>query len=343
MTIFPNICVYLRASADNLLKIALIAIATLAIFAGSASAQIEQSDSAESNPLFGEPVTTRFQIGTEVTATRGAVRDIVAMVAVPFECPEQKVQRLEEDFSSQIDAVEYRTLQGGVTQMLVTIPWLADGQTARAVVTFEVTTHPVLPPQKTDDLVIPKRPDNKLRRFLGGSPYIEAKHRTIRSLARDIAAKVDESATDWERVEAIYDYVMDNIKYVEGDDKTAMETLRDEFADCEGRSALFIALCRASKVPARMVWAQAHAYPEFYLEDAEGNGLWYPCESAGTRAFGEMPLARVVLQKGDNFRVPERPNDRLRYATDFLIGTPASNNSKRPRVVYIREPLGSGG
>jgi hypothetical protein len=49
-----------------------------------------------------------------------------------------------------------------------------------------------------------------------------------------------------------------------------------------------------------------------------------------------MPLARTVLQKGDKFRIPERSNEWLRYASDFLIGVPTPGGG-RPRVRYIRE------
>jgi hypothetical protein len=89
-------------------------------------------------------------------------------------------------------------------------------------------------------------------------------------------------------------------------------------------------------VPARVVWVDQHAYAEFYLEDAKGNGSWYPIESAGTRAFGGMPLARTILQKGDNFQVPERRGERLFYASDYLIALPVGNSGK-PTVKYIRE------
>ena len=92
--------------------------------------------------------------------------------------------------------------------------------------------------------------------------------------------------------------MLENVEYVEGPDKGAIDALRDEQADCQGRSMLFIALCRANKIPARMVWVDGHAYPEFYLEDAEGKGYWFPCESAGTRAFGEMPLRADDPAKG---------------------------------------------
>jgi transglutaminase-like putative cysteine protease len=204
-------------------------------------------------------------------------------------------------------------------------------------VTAEVTTRPVLPPERTDHLKIPKRLPRHVRMFVQGSPYIEVKHQRVRSLSREILQDFDPSRSDWEKVETLYDYVIDNVDYVEGPDKGAVETLRDGQADCQGRSMVFIALCRANKIPARMVWVDGHAYAEFYLEHAEGEGNWYPVESAGTRSFGEMPLARVILQKGDNFTVPERKG-RLRYASDYLIGLPTPGGG-RPTVKYIRERM----
>jgi hypothetical protein len=305
---------------------------TAAVFA-----QIEPEADPAAGLRFGEPQVFRFRVGAEITAKRGACRGIVSMVTVPLECPEQDVEIVGEDFSSEVGEVTYRMLQGGARQMLISVPFLPAGATARAVVTTEVTTRTILPPEKTDHLRIPKRVDRKLRIFTNGSPYIEVKHQRIRSLSRHILKELDAEATDWQKVEAMYDYVLENVDYVEGPDKGAIETLRDGQADCQGRSMVFIALCRAMKVPARMVWVDGHAYPEFYLEHAEDEGHWYPCESAGTRAFGEMPLARVILQKGDNFSVPER-KERLRYASDYTIGVPTPGGGK-PSVKYIREPL----
>ena len=302
-------------------------------------AQVLEEAPASSRIKFGPPDTIRVRVGAEVTANHGAARNISVLVAAPLDCPEQEVKVVSEDLSSEIGQVDYRPLTGGeVKQMVITIPRLAAGASAKAAVTFEVTTRPILPPEKTDDLVIPKRIPRDVRPYTGGSPYIETKHQKIRALAKDILDSVDATATDWERVEAIYDYVLEHVKYVEGPDKGAIDTLRDGQADCQGRSMLFIALCRASKIPARMVWVDGHAYPEFYLEDAEGHGYWFPCESAGTRAFGEMPLARTILQKGDNFRVPERPKERLRYASDYMIGLPIGNAGK-PKARFFREQL----
>ena len=316
-----------------------VALALLLALPLAVEAQLKQ-DAPQSGALqYGEPVVGKFQVGAEITAGKGACRDVRAMVAVPFECPEQEVRILDEDISTEVDGIDYRPLpSGGAKQMLVTIPFLAAGATARAVVTFEVKTRPILPTEKTDELKIPDRIDNDMRKFVLPSPYIEAKHSEIRRLGREVLKGLDEDATDWEKLEALYDHVQEHIAYVEGDDKSALDTLRDANADCHGRSALFIALCRSIQAPARVVWVHNHAYAEFYLEDAEGTGTWFPAESAGTRAFGEMPLARTILQKGDNFRVPERPGDRLRYATDYLVALPVGKSGK-PSVRYIREQV----
>ena len=87
--------------------------------------------------------------------------------------------------------------------------------------------------------------------------------------------------------------------------------------DCEEMTSLFVALCRNARVPARMVWIPDHCYPEFYLEDADGEGFWFPCQAAGTRQFGRMDEYRPVLQKGDRFKVPEKKVP-VRYVSEFL-------------------------
>jgi predicted secreted protein len=288
------------------------------------------------SPRYGAPQTIRFRVGAEITATNGACRGITTMVTVPLDCTEQKVTFVDEDFSPEVADVTFRPLPGGeVKQMVISVPRLNDGATARAVLTCEVATRSIQPPEKTDDLKIAKKIPAKIRMYVMPSPYIEINNTQIHAFNKEIADSLEDSANDWTKIEAIYDAVLKKIDYVEGPDKSAVEALHDKQADCQGRSALFIALCRLNKVPARMVWVHGHCYPEFYMEHAEGEGYWYPCESAGTRAFGEMPLARTILQKGDNFRVPER-KEKLRYASDYTVGLPTPGGGK-PHVKYVRE------
>ncbi len=111
-------------------------------FLERALAQIQEEEAAPSAVRFGEAKTLRFRVGAEITASRGACRGIVAMVTVPLECPEQQVQLLDEDFSTEVGEVTYRNLQEGARQMLISVPFLPSGATARAVVTAEVTMRP---------------------------------------------------------------------------------------------------------------------------------------------------------------------------------------------------------
>ena len=336
----------LRRTALFFLPLAVIALSP----PRPCGAQLKDAATVEtaSESRFAPATTQRFRVGAIVTAKNGPCRDIFAMVAVPLVCEGQAARIVEEDITPNVTEHTFRELKGGgATQLLLRIPRLSANEEARAVVTFEVQTNPILPPEDSlaASLRIPKRPPRGLRRYLGPSPYIESGNPKIKRLARDVLQEFEEAAAasdppdDWRRVEALYTHVLDTIEYAEGPDTSALTTLRDGFADCHGRTALFVALCRASGVPARVVWVQDHCYPEFYLEDGSGAGLWLPAESAGTRAFGEMPIARTILQKGDNFRIPERPRDRLRYASDYLVGRPVPGGGK-PRVKYIREVVG---
>jgi transglutaminase-like putative cysteine protease len=394
------------AEAGGLLRRLALAMAVLTTAAGQLSqAQIIQEAAEQTGGVrFGPAVATRFRVGATIAAKGGAVQNILIMVAVPLECPEQEVHVIEEDYSPNIEGVEFRTLPAeknappGARQMLITLRELPAHQEAHALITYEVVTKAQLAPLATDKLKAPIKPDRFMKVYLSGSPFINVGHRKIREAVRealaapkkqpaaDAAAPADDATadsqaivspgdqpseedagapaavaqdhpaeepasatsdaspvdagvlTDWQRVEKLYDYVQDHIEYEEGaQDKSSLESLQDGKADCHGIAALFVAMCRTADVPARMVWVDGHQYAEFYLEDAQGDGHWFPVQSAGSRAFGEMPLPKVILQKGDNFRVPERRGERLRYASDYTVLL--SSPKHKPRVSYVREQL----
>jgi transglutaminase-like putative cysteine protease len=342
------------------------------LLANVANGQLTEAP-IDSYRKYGKTVVTNYRVGASIEAKRGGVRDIIAMVAVPFECDEQEVLITDEDISPEVDKVEYRILDGGARQMLIRIPELPNGVEAHAYLTFEVRTKAIEPldEELAAQLVKPKKLDRDMKRYVGRSPYVQSNHGKIRRTLKEIfnpkaeskpkdekeeikltageenndddvtqSYKPAEELTAWERVEKIYDFVQGHIEYLEGEDQSAVDVLESGKGDCHDVSALFVALCRADKIPARMVWVDQHQYPEFCLADAEGNLHWFPCESSGMRAFGEMPNPRVIMQKGENFRVPERPGEALRYASDYFIGRPLDGGGK-PRVLFKREKLDS--
>jgi hypothetical protein len=282
---------------------------------------------------FGEKQVERWKVGVIVTAP-GPCAGIYATVPVPTDWPEQQVKIAAEDVSPQVKEVEYRVLENGVKQMLVSIPTLNAGETAQALITFEVTKYKVLAPEEPSQFVKPQKPSRAVGPFLAPSPYIESTNTKIKNLAKEI---VKDKEGAWEQVEAIYDYVRDNVEYKDGPLKGALAALKDGVGDCEELTSLFIALCRANKVPSRTVWVQGHCYPEFYLEDKDGVGHWIPCQAAGTRDFGSMPDTRPILQKGDNYRVPEK-KEAQRYVAEFL-SIKAVKGSGKPTVKFVREVL----
>ncbi|NDC54384.1 MAG: hypothetical protein EBZ74_08855 [Planctomycetia bacterium] len=217
--------------------------------------------------------------------------------------------------------------------MVVEIPDLPAGETARAVVTFALERFAILPPADPSSLAAPERPDRALRVSLGPSPYIETRHPRIVKFAESAG----EGLTGWRKVEALYDAVRERVEYRNGDLKGAARALADGWGDCEELTCLFIAACRVEGIPARTVWVEGHCYPEFHLVDGAGQGHWFPCQAAGARAFGGMPDQLPILQKGDAFRDPDRPGKSLRYVSEFIRGA-AVDGGGSPRVKWLREP-----
>ena len=163
-----------------------------------------------------------------------------------------------------------------------------------------------------------------------------------------------ERRTDWDKVEALYSFVQNNVKY---DDaawkqpaKGALSVIKmpkgEWTADCKDMSCLFVALCRAGKIPARIVRVPEHCYAEFYLElKPEGKarnqtpiGFWFPCQVSGTYSFGGIPEMRVILQKGDSFPDYESENPRARtlFLKECFKGA-LMPGSPRPQRQWIHE------
>lgn len=292
-------------------------------------------DTAENSvgPKLGDVDVQHLRVGIVVTADTGLCRGIVGTTPIPINWPEQEVQIIDEETSPFVDRVSYRDLGGTVKQMVVTIRQLPRGSEARAVQTLEVRRRALLPPDDTSKFVVASRRDldRDVSMYLTPSKGIESTNRRIKDLASEV---VEGKEGAWERVEAIYDYVRENVEYRNGPFKGALRALKDGYGDCEELSSLFIAMCRAEDIPARTVWVPGHCYPEFYLQDAEGNGAWFPCQAAGTREFGGMHETRPILQKGDNFRDKERPREAQRYVSEYLTGA-----GGKPKVEFIRETV----
>lgn len=290
--------------------------------------------SEEKGPRLGESAVRHWQAGVVISARSGPCQGLLATAPIPVDWPEQEAKIVDEQFSP-MSRVTYRVVDGRVRQMVVYVPFLPGGAECRSVVTVEVTRRAQLLPEDPESLVLPdkRRIPRDVRVYLGPSPEIESTSARVKSLAREL--DLDEEKP-WAGIEAIYDWVRENVEHTQAHQGGALAALEEGQGDHEDLTSVFIALCRASGVPARTVWVPSSCYPEFYLEDSEGEGAWYPCNVAvsGDRVFGQMSDLKPILQKGDNFRSPDNRRERKRYLPETVKG-----KGGQPSVRFIREQV----
>jgi len=312
--------------------------------AGPAWGQSKGNDFGESSdngkgPKLGQAQVELWKIGVIVQAGSGPCTDVNGYFQAPVDWPEQKVKIIEEDFTPFAQDKTYR-MNDTVRELAFTMPQLPAGQEAKLVITYEITRFVQSPP---DDTKLLKRLEAKklpkdIRRYLGPSPRIESQSGKIKALAKKLA-KENADKTDWERVEAIFQHVREQVKPEEGPKLPgALQALRDKTSDHEGFTSLFVALCRASDVPARTVWIPKSSYPEFYLTDDDGEGHWYPCWLAEPFMFGGTPVGLPIWQKGDNFHPVDNPREQVRY-----LASKVSAKGTEPTVRFVREQIGGAG
>jgi len=113
--------------------------------------------------------------------------------------------------------------------------------------------------------------DLNLEPFLKHEKRIEKDDDQIRKIANAIKAQ-----TKIDTVRQAYMYVLDNMEYggFKEKDLGALDALKNKKGDCSEYTALFVALCRADDIPARVVYGYTsdykdtpkHAWAEVYLK-----------------------------------------------------------------------------
>lgn len=122
------------------------------------------------------------------------------------------------------------------------------------------------------------------------------------------AAEIKGSETNPYKIARLFnDWVKQHMNYqLVGGLKGAKFALENGYGECGDYTCLFVALCRASGIPAHPVvgrWANSkkndwHVWPEFYLP---GYG-WIPCDPTvedtnGGNCFGHMDNQRLIFNK----------------------------------------------
>jgi transglutaminase-like putative cysteine protease len=134
--------------------------------------------------------------------------------------------------------------------------------------------------------------------FLMSEKYIEQDSPRIQQIAKTITAPNQIAV-----VGAIYEYVTDNISYlIQKQELGALQTLEKRQGACTEYSDLFVALCRAKGIPARVVkgyvsepvYLPQHAWAEAYLNEYG----WVPFDPT----YGDVPDETTKNRNFENLK-----------------------------------------
>jgi hypothetical protein len=294
------------------------------------SSPLSESAATSYGVRIGDAQVVRYQIGAKIQTGAGAFTGVTLRLPVPNEWPEQKVSVIEEDLYDRAGEIDYRVLDAGVRQMLVSIPQVPAQTEANVLITYEVSVSPILAPEQTVGLKKPKKVTKETKLFVGDSPLINTREKSLKKLVSEVVPK--DEVEPWVALSAAHRWILDHITETVSKAQSTDDTLKNKQGCNEDRAALFVAMARAMDVPARLVMVEGGQHAEFCLEDPSGNLHWYPCTFRGSGEFGSLSNPAVVFQKGDNVKEPEA-GKRVRLIREYVNG----KGTVAPKVEIVRK------
>ena len=276
-------------------------------------------------------VSTRYKSGALIRTGSTRASNVLVTFPLPSNWPEQTVTIAEQTIPA-IGSAKPRTLKGGVQQVIVKMPVVPANDLVEVSYTVDVVNRVILAPAEPQLFVLPKHTKKEVKPFLVASKNVDHQNGKLRKQAKEIIAD-HESA--WDKTEAIYDWVRENIQAEETAYHSSQHTLKNLAGSNEDKTFLFVALCRAAKIPSRIVFTTGGAYAEFMLRGPGDDGSlhWFPCDVSGIREFGELSEPKLILQKGDGYKVPE-DKKRNKLVVLFVTGKGLS-----PRIGEIHHEV----
>ncbi|MFT7634018.1 MAG: hypothetical protein ACI87E_005077 [Mariniblastus sp.] len=280
---------------------------------------------------YSDPVETKWKMNAIIKGGSGPANNMLITIPIPSNWPEQSVSIVEEDFPPNIARVAYRDLESGVRQLVASIPQIRPREEITISVTFVVATSQANAVADPTIFVRPKTNHRAGKSYLGVGPQINFRNSKLKKQVKEVVAGKDGI---WKEIEGIFDWVRDNIEETPGDAKNVLDAFQDKIGCAEDKVGLFVAMCRAHKIPARIVWVEGFQRAEFMLVDEQTQPHWFPCSVAGIREFGSVTEPVIILQKGDSIRVPEKEG-RQKLVAEFAT----CQGKSRPNVRFHRQVL----
>jgi hypothetical protein len=259
-----------------------------------------------------EPRDYELKVGIQIEGT-GPATQIAATTAVPVVLPEQEINRHDVE-SNGLNAV-LRPVAAEAGQLFVSAPGIVKGQVLAAIARFHVTLRKEYHAHAREQFPAAQKVSKDFAKlYMYDSPGIQTRAAEVRDLAARVGGQI---AHPWDKALAFHNWVWENIEGKPGPYTSVVAAIRERVGDCEERAAVFVALCRASGIPARLVWVPNHNWAEFYLHDESGEGRWIPSHTSCYSWFGWTGAHELVIQKGDTIHVPEKKQP-VRLVPDWM-------------------------
>ncbi|MHA1244607.1 MAG: transglutaminase-like domain-containing protein, partial [Candidatus Heimdallarchaeota archaeon] len=256
--------------------------------------QTQQTESSKTtNPIWRIIYTI-----TVINPTSKPIGNFTSFIALPVTIsPQQIVRSLElspdkQKISTDIEGNHWTRYD---------IPRINSGERKTFGYTAYVEMLPMVIPRHNFDITTSNPYDEKfLEKYLRSEPHIESDHPEIVELAKTI-----KNRNPMKFARNAINTVNNRLKYeIQPDEYGAAFAIKNGKGDCTEYSALFVALCRATGIPARVVagfthaqnW-ERHATAEFLVA-----GRWIPVDVTGYRnstiLFGSLP-SNIIITRGN--------------------------------------------
>ena len=144
----------------------------------------------------------------------------------------------------------------------------------------------------------PAAAPSDLAAYLKPEPLIESDDAAIRGAAESLVAGATGARARAEKLTRGVNGMLDKKPTVSL--PSARDVLRTKVGDCNEHTALYVAMARSIGLPARIAVGLAythgafyyHAWPEVYLDEGGGRGLWLPVDPT----FNEFPADAAHLR-----------------------------------------------
>jgi transglutaminase-like putative cysteine protease len=155
--------------------------------------------------------------------------------------------------------------------------------------------------------------------YLRPTEFIDSDHPDIVAKARELTRGC---TSDKERLERIYLFVRDlpydilaSFRYLAEGKRRASDVLQAGHAFCMGKASAFVALCRASGIPARIGFQQLHCPDKPFMSE-EVRRLWGD-RTLPWHSLGEARLAGKWLKLDATIDAPTAAAKGRPYAREF--------------------------